>query len=127
MPAVSLAGTPQAQVEIYDVAKRKVIHSKPISFITQKEAAKYIKGIDDIYVKVNPIPKAGQMIKIPLEPPIAVKNEWMDSLVDEVIVIFPKGEKPYLMMFDDENQYHFLQFKGSADDLLKYLGIHPTQ
>lgn len=83
----------------------------------QMKAEELLKGITGIYIKVNPIPKNGNIIKIPLEPAVLVENEWVHSYVDEIKVIFPIGEKPYLMVFDDENYPHFFNFEGNTEDL----------
>ncbi|WP_075981874.1 hypothetical protein [Bacillus massilinigeriensis] len=114
------------QVEIFDLEKGKVIKTVPVSQVTQNEAEKYLKGINRIYVKLNPIPKKGHMIKIPLEPQVLVKNQWMESYVNEIIIVFPIKEQPYLMLFDDENNSHFLYFEGDTKALLNYLHSDPN-
>ncbi|MCL6624228.1 MAG: hypothetical protein K6T17_06380, partial [Fimbriimonadales bacterium] len=74
--------------------------------------------ITGVYVKFNPIPKEGYMIKVPLEPSIMVENQWFNDLVSEVIIIFTSEEEPYIMIFDDENRAHFLTSEGDLVQLL---------
>ncbi|EKN70949.1 group-specific protein [Neobacillus bataviensis LMG 21833] len=49
-----------------------------------------------------------------------VKNQWFNDLEDEVMIIIPGQEHPYLMTFDNENQPIFLTFQG---DTCKFLGL----
>lgn len=95
------------QIEVFDIEKGSVIKTVPPNPIFQTEASKILNSIKDVYKKINPIPKKGLMVKIPLSPMIPVQNQWIHSLVDEIIIFFPEGEKPYIMTFDDENNYYF--------------------
>lgn len=106
------------QLELFDIQQGKVIQTAPSSSAIQDEARTYLNSIDNIYVKLNPIPEKGVMIKIPLEQSFQVENQWMNSLVDEIIVIFSKEEKPYLLTFDDENHLHVFTFKGGNTNIL---------
>jgi hypothetical protein len=110
-------------VELFDIKKDSVTNTVPMSSSLQEAAESYLKGINQIYVKVSPIPRSGYMVKIPLEKAILVKNNWMNDLVDEVIIIFPSDEPPFLMVMDDENNPHFFSFKGDTDILVKKLQI----
>lgn len=112
------------QVELFDIQLDKVTKTIPVNPSFQNHAKDYLNNIDNIYTKINPIPKEGYMIKIPLEPPIRVNNQWINSYVDEVIVVLPKDEDPYLMTFDDENNIHILTFKGDTEFLLKTFNIN---
>jgi hypothetical protein len=110
-------------VEFFDIQKDSVTQIEPANAVFQKAAEEYLNGINGIYVKVKPIPNQGYMIKIPLEPSLQIRNEWINELVDEVIIIFTKDEAPYLMVFDDENNPHFFHFKGNTDLLIKTFNI----
>jgi hypothetical protein len=108
---------PVKNVELFDIQKDTVTETVPHNSKIQKAATEYLNGINQNYVKVNPIPKSGYMVRIPLEPPIQVKNKWINELVDEVIIILTKEDQPYLMIFDDENNPHFFYFKGNTETL----------
>ncbi|MFK4997415.1 hypothetical protein ACI2OX_07255 [Bacillus sp. N9] len=58
------------------------------------------------------------MIKVPLQPAVQVENAWFNDLIDEVIIIIPPKENPYLMTFDNENRAHFFTLKGKVDSFL---------
>jgi hypothetical protein len=110
-------------VEFFDIQKDSVTQIVPTSAVFQKAAEDYLKGINGIYVKVKPIPSQGYMVKIPLEPSVQINNEWINELVDEVIIIFTKEEPPYLMVFDDENNPHFFHFQGNTDIIAKTFNL----
>ena len=114
------------QIEIFDIEKGAVIKTVPPNPIFQTEAAKILKNIKGIYKKVNPIPKKGLMVKIPLNPMISVQNQWLHTLVDEIIIFFPEDEDPYIMTFDDENNYYFFTInnpKSTSEFILRTLSL----
>lgn len=106
-------------VEFFDIQKDTVTQIVPTSAVLQKAAEDYLNGINGIYVKVKPIPNQGYMVKIPLEPSVQINNQWINELVDEVIIIFTKNEPPYLMVFDDENNPHFFHFQGNTEIIVQ--------
>ncbi|WP_315118170.1 hypothetical protein [uncultured Clostridium sp.] len=113
-------------IEIFDISKEKVIMNVPSNPTMQKEVENYLEGIKSMYCKFNPIPDKGYMIKIPLENPAMVQNEFINTFVDVVIIIFPKGEEPYLMVFDDKDRMIFFTFQGDTDTLIKSLNLNPS-
>lgn len=113
------------QIQIFDIKEDKVIKVVQTNNELHQEAEKFLKGITGVYVKYNPIPTQGYMIRIPLEPTVMVKNKWFNDLVDEVTIIFPSQESPYLLVFDDENRPYFLLFQGNTSNLLRLLNFKP--
>jgi len=124
---ISAAVTAQSaqKIEIFDISKGKVIAGAPTSKETQQEVEKFLEGISGVYVKYNPIPNKGFMIRVPLEPHKMVKNQWFEDLVDEVTIIFSGQEEPYLMVFSDENRPYFLTFEGDTSELLELIDFKP--
>ncbi|ALC90772.1 hypothetical protein AM500_13975 [Bacillus sp. FJAT-18017] len=112
-----------AGIEIFDITQEKVIKTAPVTPDIQQEAAMYLKGITGLYPKINPIPKQGFMIRIPLDPKIKVENQWFNNTVDEVIVIFPVNEDPFLLLFDGQNKALFFNFKGDTGQLMNKLNF----
>ncbi|MDR4890271.1 hypothetical protein RGU12_22475 [Fredinandcohnia sp. QZ13] len=112
------------EIQIFDINQDMVIKHLPVSTDIQQEVEYILKGINGVYVKYNPIPNTGLMIRIPLEPTIMVRTQWFDDLVDEVTLIFTDQESPYLMVFDDENKPYFLTFKGDTIKLLTLLNFY---
>lgn len=112
------------QIEIFSINKESVVKKAPLSPVIQNEAVKYLNSITGLYVKVKALPDKGYIIRIPLEPPLKIKTEWLDDLVDEVFVIFP-GDKalPYLLILDDKNRPYFYTFEENTEILLKELNF----
>jgi hypothetical protein len=113
------------QIQLFDIEQDKVIKNVQLNTDVQHEVEKFLNGITGVYAKYNPIPNKGFMIRIPLEPNIMIRNKWFDDLVDEVTIILPSQEDPYLMLFDDENKPFFLTFEGNTEKLLELLDFKP--
>jgi hypothetical protein len=113
------------QIKIIDIKKGKVIKNVQKNPDLQQEVEKFLEGITGVYVKLNPYPNNGFVIKIPLEPNVTVKNQWFNDFVDEVMIIFPVQENPYLLVFDNENQPYFFIFQGNTSKFLGLLNFKP--
>lgn len=94
-------------IEIFDIEQKIVIKTITRNLFIQKSSEKTLQGISDIYKRFNPIPKRGLMVKIPLDPAIQVSNQWINTVVDELIIFFPEEEEPFIMVYDDENNTYF--------------------
>ncbi|MDQ0156634.1 hypothetical protein [Robertmurraya andreesenii] len=112
-----------ANIEVFHINEGKVVKEVPANDTVHKEVEGILKGITDIFREFEPIPKSGQMVKIPLDPAIKVENQWFHALVSEVILIFPEYENPHLMLFDDENNAFFFTFDASVDRILDELKL----
>ncbi|MFS1512403.1 hypothetical protein VQL36_08215 [Chengkuizengella sp. SCS-71B] len=113
------------QIEIFDISKEEVIKNVQLNSDLQQDAEKFLKGITGLYVRIDPIPSEGYLVKIPLDPSVLVKNQWINELVDEVIIIISRREAPYLMVFDKENRPLFFTFEGDTDAFLTKLNFTP--
>lgn len=119
--SVQISAYENINIEIFNINKERVVKKVESNPAIQKEVEGYLKGITGIYTKFNPIPNKGYMIKIPLETPIMVQNQWLNTFVDEVILIFPEENGQYLMVFDNKDRSLFFTFEGNIDLLLKNL------
>ena len=107
-------------IEIFDIGKGEVIKSLSVNHLVYNEAIEYLKGITGMYPKVNALPGEGYIVRIPLEPSVFVKNQWIDETLNEIYVIFPsKDESPYLLILDDKKRPLFFTFNANTDVLLK--------
>ncbi|GIN61021.1 hypothetical protein J27TS8_10140 [Robertmurraya siralis] len=111
------------QIEIFHINKGKVIKEEPSTDHIQREVVTILEGITDVYRGFEPIPQKGYMVKIPLENAVEVKNKWLNTSVNEVILIFPEYENPHLMVFGAENSHYFFHFDTSVDEILSELGL----
>lgn len=110
-------------IEIFNVDNGSVIINTCSNVSIQNQVKTYLKKITGVYAKLNPVPDDGYMIKIPLEYPLEIKNQWVHSFVDEVVIILPKGESPYLLIFDNKDNPLFFTFKGNINKLLESLNF----
>lgn len=117
-----LANTNQ-QIEVFDCKKEMVIQKQSLDPAIQKEAVQYAKAITGPFKNLNVVPKDGHMIKIPLSKPISIMNQWLHTTIDEVLILLPQNEKPYIMLYDDENNPHFYYVKGNPNRLLKQMNV----
>ncbi|MED4018665.1 hypothetical protein [Sutcliffiella cohnii] len=111
----------EKKVEIFDNSISSVVKTFSSSSDIQRETSKIINNINGVYKKLDPIPKTGHMIKVPLVKPVTVSNEWFYHIVEEVIIILPQNEDPHLLLLDDEQFPHFFTFNHGIDDLLSYI------
>lgn len=121
--SVSTQAQAADNIEIFHINKGKVINKVPMNEAIQNDIELMLHGINDIFRGFEPIPKKGQMVKIPLEPAIRMENEWLMAFVNEVILIFPEYENPHLMVFNDENNPVFFTFEASVDDIIDKLKL----
>ncbi|CEG28784.1 hypothetical protein [Bacillus sp. B-jedd] len=121
------AAQPTQQIEIFDIRKEKVVKTIESTPRVQWEVRKYLNGITSVFPKINPVPKEGFMIKVPLEPSVTVKTPLYEGPVSQTIIVFSGQENPYLLLFDEKNRLLAFNFKGNADNLLKLLKYNPRK
>lgn len=127
--SINVYGEEYGNVEIFSIDQEKIVKEIESNMEIQNIAISYIQGIEGIYGKFDPIPKSGHGIKIPLNPPVRVQTNLTDTVVDVVIIMLPKDESPFLIIFEDVNKLACFTFKGDTDRLLKSLGykIHDEE
>ncbi|WP_078427168.1 hypothetical protein [Alkalihalobacterium alkalinitrilicum] len=114
------------KIEVFHIENEQVIKIIPSNEEIQQEAKSFIDGVTNIHKKFDPIPNRGYMVKVPLEPSYKVENQWFNDFVDQVIIIFPDNEDPYLLLFNEKNSPIFLTFKGSTDKFLEKINFNPS-
>lgn len=124
-PCVNVYAKEYKSIEIFYINTSSIVKKIESSPKIEKEIESYLQNIKGIYGKFNPIPKKGYMVKIPLDTPIMVQNQWINSFIDEVIIIFPENESPYLIVFDNKERIIFFTFDGDTNVLCKYLKFNP--
>ncbi|MGN5651935.1 hypothetical protein [Bacillus sp. Brlt_9] len=111
------------QIEVFDCQKEMVVQKQSLHPAIQKEAVQYAKSITGPFKNLNVVPKDGHMIKIPLSKPVSITNQWLHTTIDEVLILLPLNQKPYIMLYDDENNPHFYYVKGDPKGLLKEMNV----
>ena len=83
----------------------------------------WIKNINSIYGKSNPLTDDGFAVKIPLEHTIEVHGKYLNALINEIYVIIPENDPPFFIIFEDENRLCCFPFNGDIDLLSKSLNF----
>ncbi|WP_409271837.1 hypothetical protein V1499_19595 [Neobacillus sp. SCS-31] len=121
--SIHTAAQTNRQIELFDIAKGKVVMTAQPNPKVHEEVGKFLAGITGAYPKLNPVPREGFIIRVPLEPSVKVKTQLFTGPVDEVIIIFPAYENPHLMFFDDKGRALAFNFKGDTAKLLELLNF----
>lgn len=117
LPTIVLAET-NKQIEVFDCQKQTVIEKHSLRTDIQEKAIKYAQSITGVFTNFNATPKTGYMIKVPLSSQVVIQNRWIHTSIDEVVILLPEEEQPYIMIYDDENNPHFYYVKGDPETLL---------
>ncbi|MGH4050654.1 MAG: hypothetical protein ACREVX_04760 [Clostridium sp.] len=108
-------------VEIFDPKQEKVVKLVQLNEDINNMVTAWIKDVDDIYGKSNPITNDGYAIRVPLDPKVRVQGKCLNILVNDVYIIIPEKDMPFFIIFDDENKLLCYPFKGDIDVLSKIL------
>ena len=110
-------------VEIFHITQGKIVKLVKSNSAVQKETVNYLENIKGVYPKFNPIPEKGYAIRVPLTPSVQIQNSWTNTLVHEVIIMFPDEQDslPFLMFFEDDGKLMCFRFEGHTSKLLKLL------
>jgi hypothetical protein len=129
LASINIHAQDYTDVEIFDITQGKVVKVVKSNSAIQKEVISYVKNINGIYTKFNPIPENGHAVRVPLNPSLKVKNKWTDTLVHEVIIVFPKGQNSstFLMFFEDDNKLMCFNFEGDTRKLWELLDYKINQ
>lgn len=114
-------------IEIFDINQGQVVKELDTNSRIQGLAENYIKGIKGLYPKFDPIPTKGFAVRVPLDPPFKTQINNRTSTVDEIIVMFPENESPFLMAFEDDSKLLCYSFSGDTDSLLKLIQYDPQK
>ncbi|MBZ9636855.1 hypothetical protein [Clostridium sp. FP1] len=107
--------------EIFDPKQDKVVKVIQVNREIQNMVVSWIKDVDNIYGKSNPLTDDGYAIRIPLYPSVKVQGKCINALVNEVYIIIPENEPAFFMIFENENRLLCYPFRGDIDVLSKIL------
>lgn len=108
-------------IEIFDPKQDRVVKVVQLNEEIHNMVASWIKNINGIYGKNDPLTDDGYAIKIPLDPAVRVHGKYLNALVNEVYIIIPENDPPFFMIFEDENKLYCFLFNGNIDMLSKSL------
>ena len=107
--------------EIFDPKKDEVVKVVQMNRKIHKIVSSYIKDVDVLYGKYNPLTEDGYAAKIPLYPAVKVQGKYLNALVNEVYIIIPEKNPPFFMIFENPDKLLCFPFKGDIDKLSKVL------
>lgn len=108
-------------VEIFDPKQDKVVKVVQSNEEIYNMVASWIKDVDGIYAKNNPLTDDGYAIRVPLYPAVKVDGKYLKTLVDNVYIIIPEHDTPFIMIFENENKLLCFPFKGNINTLSRIL------
>jgi hypothetical protein len=112
------------QIEVFDVAQSKVVKSIPLDEDKKNEAVRLVRSVESLFPKINATPRSGIMVKVPFDTTVNLNNILVKDPVKEVIFIFPKGERPYMLLFNEQKKNPmFYYFKEDATPFLEQLRV----
>ena len=115
--------TSNDEIQIFDVGKGNVVKKMKSTPTLQAEAEKVINSITGLYVKVQPLPEKGYIVRIPMSPPMTVQSRYINAIVDKIYVIFTKNNPPIVLILDSRNKPFVYNFSSSTEALKKNLGF----
>jgi len=115
--------TGKRQAEVFDISKGKVVKTLEMTDEIKTEALKGINSINGLFVKANPLPDKGIIIRIPLGADVSLNNHWVQEIgikeAQEVFFIYtgevPGREKSFILLLDSSYRPFF--FTHEADDI----------
>ncbi|MCA1321218.1 hypothetical protein LC085_14950 [Bacillus tianshenii] len=112
------------KIEVFDVAQSKVVKSIPLDENKKNEAIRLVRSVESLFPKINATPRSGIMVKVPFDPLVNIDNMLVQEPVKEVIFIFPEGERPYMLLFNEQKKNPmFYYFKENPTPFLEQLGV----
>jgi hypothetical protein len=121
MHSIAISAEEFKFAEIFDPQQNKVVKVVQMNTEINNVVAKWIRNVDDIYGKNDPLTDDGYAIRIPLSPGIKVQGKWLNTLVQQVYIIIPEKQPPFFMILENEDKAICFPFKGDIDKLSKML------
>lgn len=99
-----------SEIEVFDVVQGSVIKHIEGTPYVQQEMRNMVQTITGMVKDLKIEPTDGYLVKIPLEPPIMIKDPYLNILAEELILFISSDSEPKLLLFSDENQPYFVHF-----------------
>lgn len=108
-------------VEIFDPKKDEIIKVVQLNSEINKLAQSYLNSIDGMYYKNDPATDDGYAVKIQLQSPVKVNKKNLNGVINEIFIVIPEKEQPFMMIFENENKLLPFPFKGDVNNLSRAL------
>ncbi|MBP1932413.1 hypothetical protein [Ammoniphilus resinae] len=108
-----------ADIEVFDIAKGEVVQRISNNAAMQEEIIKSLESISGLAKPLDSKPAQGKMIRLPLEKPVQIKNQWVDLEVYEVFMILLPTKEPFLILYDESRNPYLVNFNYSPKRLME--------
>ena len=109
--------------EIFDSQQDKVVKVVQMNSEIHNMVVNWIKNVDNIYGKNDPLTDDGYAIRVPLSPEVKVQGKWLNCLVKQVYIIIPEKQPPFFMILENDEKAFCFPFKGNIDELSRILNF----
>ena len=116
---------PLKPVQVFDVARGKVVATIDNDDVFQAHARSWLAGVTGVSAKVQPEDKCGYVFRVPLREPVAVSTGSVKLTAAEVFLFYCPGEAPRLLAIDTSRKAYFLELKAELGPFLEKTGV-PT-
>ncbi|GAF11948.1 hypothetical protein JCM19045_1089 [Bacillus sp. JCM 19045] len=113
------SATAASAVEVFTIEKEEVVYSTSINKQIESETTKLLNEAKGLVTKIDPIPKTGYLIKVPLTESFSLNNPWIKSSINQAIFVITDEDSPSFMVINEKNQSIFLYFDGDINPLLQ--------
>ncbi|KEO83417.1 hypothetical protein [Tumebacillus flagellatus] len=107
------------RILVFDVKKQEVVKKIDNTPALQAEAKNWLGTITGLSPRVHLGMDKGLVVKIPMDPPTRVENQWMNDEITEIDLILRPGEKPAMLLFSEDNQARVFEFSHDVDKFLR--------
>lgn len=111
------------QIEVFDIAQGKIVQKIPPSAEIQQEVEKTIQSVSGLVTRLHINPKQGYAIRFPINPAIELDKPYYQGTVEEMFLFIESSNKPYLLLFTEDQKPAMLHFEHDIQLLLKLLNV----
>ncbi|MCM3633001.1 hypothetical protein [Paenibacillus camelliae] len=132
IPAQFMMGESQSQaqpvnnnIQVFDVAKGKVVHAVANNEQFQKTAEQWLGQITSLAPEIQPDMKATYIVRVPVDPAKPLKVGQVTLTVKEIFLFYyaDPNKEPLLLMFDDNKKPYFFHIHEDITPFIKSLNI----
>lgn len=109
------------EIQIFDIRKGRVVKKLKTSPPIQEQAEQIIGSITGLYAKVQPFPDKGYIVRVPVNPALKVRNQYINATIDRIYIIFTEKEPPFVLILDSSEKPFVYNFSWKTDELKKLL------
>lgn len=112
-------------VQVFDVAKGKVVHTVANSPQFQKTAEQWLSQITSLAPEIQPDMKATYIVRVPVDPAKTLNVGQVTLPVKEIFLFYysDASKEPLLLMFDENKKPYFFHIHEDIKPFIQSLNI----